>query len=205
MVSAALHDQELALSAEVTYFVLLMAREQVALPLDAFSAQMLHFSPYHEVRTSVAKGWGEHFYTELGYQGRKVTDSLDEGVYNHSFHRVHFTPSVEDMGLKGLSLALTGEFWTGEEHRDIGAGADLGYRYEKAIRTSIGTSYALYKFDLLLDDEEQVDVQTYYVRLDVEVLEDLRADARYEFETHGSDSAGSEQYQTLRVGMLWRF
>ena len=64
---------------------------------------------------------------------------------------------------------------------------------------SIGSSYSLYKYDYFANDERD-DVQTYYVRLDCKATESFDADLAYEFE-----DTNSNDFQTLRVGLTWRF
>jgi predicted porin len=98
-----------------------------------------------------------------------------------------------------MSASVTGEFWNSRGRDIVSAGADLSYKFTSKLKTSIGTSYSLYKYDYLADKERD-NVQTYYVKLSYNLTKEVRSEIDYEFEDDEF-----EEYHVLRTGLTWSF
>jgi outer membrane protein assembly factor BamA len=99
----------------------------------------------------------------------------------------------------GLSVSCTADFWDGDDQDTNSLGADVSYEVDKSWKTSVGTYYSLYKYELL-ELAERDDVRTYYIRAGRALSSRLDFDVSYELENDDLDT-----YHTLRLGILWRF
>ena len=98
-----------------------------------------------------------------------------------------------------VTLSLTADRWDDDQRDTSSLGADLAYASEEHWKAAVGTYYSLYKYDFLEFDERD-DVRTYYVRASRELSARLALDVQYELEDDDLDT-----FQTLRLGVLWRF
>jgi len=182
----------------VAYYELLETQRRRVQELDPFYDALLDYFPFRQGSVSVSQELGSHAVLDVGYDVRRVDDAGDVGEFNRDWERYYATATLLDVVADGLSVSLTGDRWN-DDQRDIGSlGADVSYDQE-TWRGSLGTYFALYKYELLELDERE-DVRTYYVRGTRELDENLRLELGYELEDDDF-----ETYHILRGGLLWRF
>jgi hypothetical protein len=180
------------------FYELLRTQRDYAIEFDPFYNAALEYHPYLQTRVLVGKGIGEYVTVDGGAEVRRLKDPADEGDFNHNFQRFFVTPTVQGVGLKGLSVSLTGEIWKSDD--EIRSwGADVTQKFTEALRGSVGTYFSLYKYDYYSATERD-DVRTYYLRLRYKLAKDLRLDGGYEYEHSSVDTI-----QTLRLGVIWDF
>lgn len=185
------------------YYELFHTRNAQALELDPFSSVLQELFPYRQASIALTRRISEHLDGELGLEARRVRDDDDVGEFNRDFERGYATLAWRDALARGLTLSLTGDRWSGGgdgDDRDLSSlNADATYERSKDWRASLGTTYALYKYDLFSDSERD-DVRTWYGRLRWKATDALSLDFLYEYEDDDTDA-----FHTARVGALWRF
>jgi hypothetical protein len=190
-------------SMQVNFYRLLEKQESLALEIDPFFDTLMTLFPYDETRVSATKGFGEHLRVLGGIDFRRVLDGNDVGVYNHDFDR-YFATLTLDHALPGeLTLALTAESWDDAESDYKTWGADLSRRWGKTFDASIGSFYALFKFDPF-NGSERDDVRTYYATVRWHASDSHTFQLRYEHEAEDGNS-GLDDFDSLRWGLLWNF
>lgn len=183
----------------VRYDELFHAQNERALELDPFASVLFELFPYRQASIVVTRQLSEHLDGELGLEARRVRDEGDVGEFNRDWERGFATLAWHDALARGLTLSLTGDQWE-SDNRDLGSvNADATYERSRDWRASLGTSYALYKYDLFSDSERD-DVRTWYGRLRWKATDAVALDFLYEFEDDDEDA-----FHTARVGALWRF
>lgn len=183
----------------IGYYELLETQTTRVTELDPFVEQLLDYFPFRETNLNVSQGVGENAVVDLGLDLRRVSDSSDVGEFNRDWERYYATGTLHDVSIDGLSLSLTVDRWDDDGRDTTSWGADLSYEKNKSWTAAVGTYYSLYKYHLLQLDERD-DVRTYYVRATRDVSANLALDISYEYENDDLDD-----YNTLRVGALWRF
>lgn len=181
------------------YYRLLETQRANVTELDPFFEQLLEYSPFHQMTLNVSRAFGEYTTVDVGFDVRRVADSGDVGEFNRDWERYYATSTLSDLWRKGLALTLIIDRWNDEQRDTSSFGVDLAYASEQHWNAAIGTYYSLYKYDLLQFDERD-DVRTYYLRAGRDVSANLACDLLYELENDDLDV-----YQTLRLGVLWRF
>jgi hypothetical protein len=144
-------------------------------------------STYHQGDIRLNKEWWDCFSTEAGVTVRRVPgndkpvrEEAISGLFNREWDRYHLTLDAHNLPVKGLSASVTGSFWNGLGHGSSTAQAtgDISYDWNKELRTSMGTDFALYRYDMPLEHlstsnvppdfweyaVERDKVRTYYVR-----------------------------------------
>jgi hypothetical protein len=180
------------------FYELLQTQRDYAIEFDPFYNAALEYHPYVQARALVGKGFGDYMTVDGGAEVRRLRDQADEGDFNHNFQRFFLTPTVQGVGLKGLSVSLTGEVWKSED--EIWSwGADVTHKCSEALKASAGTYFSLYKYDYFSATERD-DVRTYYLKLRYKLSKALRLDGGYEYEHSRVDTI-----QTVRVGVVWDF
>lgn len=187
------------LTVQVSFYQLLEGQQDLALPIDPFYTSLFELFPFFDARFLISKGFGEKWNLQAGFDSRQVTDSADEGDFNHDFYRYFLTAVMSDVLPAGLVLSVTGEVWDGGSTGIVTSGADLSRRFGGKLDGAIGTYYALYKNDLFSQDEQQ-NVRAYYLKLRYHQGQSLIWDLRYEYE---SDDFGP--FNTLVLGLVWHF
>jgi hypothetical protein len=88
--------------------------------------------------------------------------------------------------------------WDSDSSDITTGGLELAKHWSKVLDAGLGSSYALYKYDLF-SNQERDDVRTYYAMLRYKSGSRWTVDVRYEYEDD------DQSFQTLRTGATWRF
>jgi hypothetical protein len=196
---ATVYDAERDFSLQGSYYELLKAQKDFSLEFDPFYSTVLDQFPYSQTRWLLSKGLTEHFNLQGGVESRQVEHHWQKGAFNRDFERYFVTPSVDDLPIEGMSASLTGETWNGAG-RDIETwGGEISHRCTERLKGTVGTSYALYKYDYY-SHRERDHVRTYYFGIDHKWTESIDLGLKYEFEDDGF-----EEYQTLNLEGKWSF
>jgi len=202
-VGATWFDLDSGFTLQATHYRLLEAQQSLALELDPFFNQLLTLYPYDETRVNATKTLGDHVQLLGGIDYRHVTDSADQGPYNHDFDREFLTTTFDKMLPGELTLSLTGEVWNGDGSDIQTWGADLSRQWKaaggKVFDASIGSFYSLFKFDPFAGSETE-NVRTYYSAVRYRMSDTHTLQLRYE---HEDQDIGN--FDSLRWGMTWRF
>jgi hypothetical protein len=181
------------------YYRLMNPLSAFASEFDPFFETLQTFEPYNQYRFLVSKALGGKFRLDLGGDLRRLDDSGDEGLYNHDYDRGYATLVVSDLATHGLDLSLTGDAWD-SDNQDIRTwGVDLTFTPDTKWRMSLGSAYALYKFNVI-EDQERDDVRTWYTRLRRVLSSAWTVELDYAYE----DDDFSD-YQALLAGATWHF
>ncbi len=189
-------DGDLVVRASI--YRLLETQNELALEFDPFTRVLLEQFPYTQLAFSASKGLGEKARIEAGFDTRRVNDSLDEGPFNRDFERTFVTGILDDVLASAVTASITAERWNSGTDDNDAIGFDLSRKFGAHSRASIGTSYALYRYDLFAL-EERDHVRTWFVAYRYRRRDDLSWDARFEHEDSFRD------YDTVRLGVTWRF
>jgi hypothetical protein len=201
MARATWSEPESDFSLTASWFRLLTAQKDQSLELDPYFTTLGELFPYHQGRVLASKGFGEHVNVQTGLDVRKVSDEDDQGQFNRDSNRIFATVTLIQLLPGDLDLSLTGERWNGDGSDIDTWGFDLSRRFGAKVTASLGSDYALYKFDTFGDVQEERDnVRTAYLRVRWHRTETTTWDARYDIE----DAAGTT-YQTVRLGLTWAF
>jgi hypothetical protein len=192
-------DAELALVAEVSYYELLEAQSDLAVPLDPLESTLIALFPFRQLRATVSKALGAHVELALGLDARRVDDADDVGEFNRDFDRFWGTLAT-DAGLgEDTTLSLSLDRWHGatDDFTTLGLGCE--HELSERTRVELGTDFSLFKYELYTATERD-DVRTWYARLRHEAGERATLDLRYELEDDDADL-----FHVLRAGLTWRF
>lgn len=181
------------------YYRLLNPLRDFASEFDPFYATLQQFEPYDQYRLLVSKTLGRHLRLDLGGDLRRLDDADDEGRLNHDYERGYATLVVSDLPAHGLDLSLTGDSWNSDDQDVRTWGVDLTWKPNTSWRLSAGSAYALYKFDVVLN-EERDDVRTWYARARKVLNSSFTIDLEYDYE-----NADSNDYQEILAGATWHF
>ena len=190
-------DWDLTINA--SYFYQDTVTQEFSTLLDAYVGILGVSFAYHQASLEITKLYGDHFAVDLGATIRELEDNDDEAAFNREFQRVWITASSYDWPIENLGLSLTFEWWNADEDETITVGGEIDWRPMPELRLSAGSFYAAYKYDFFVVDE-RIDVTTIFLRVRWQVLEDLRLNGRYEYET------GDEgDFHFFWAGFDWRF
>lgn len=198
-VMATYYDQGTDLKLQASYYELLNTQKDLALEVDPFYGVLLDLFPYYQTRFLVSKSLRDWIFLEGGFDIRRVTDEGDVGEFNRDFERYYAVTTFQDVAKQGFDVSVTGEVWNSDDSDVQTWGADVTKQIDERWDASVGTYYSLYKYDYFLVDERN-NVRTYYVKMGYDPTKSLSFDMRYEFEDDEF-----EDYQTVRLGMSWRF
>ncbi|MBK7878283.1 MAG: hypothetical protein IPJ77_21720 [Planctomycetes bacterium] len=192
-------DEACGAVARATYYELFETQRARALEFDPFTSALQDFFPYRQFGASYSRPIGRHVDLDLGADARRVRDDADVGEFNRDWERWRATGTVHDFGVRGLALSVTADRWDGDGTDTSTWGADATLEPSAPWRFSLGSEYALYKYDLF-GESERDDVRTWYLRAKCKATSALTLDLAYEYEDTDSDT-----YQFLRWGASWRF
>lgn len=198
LVRATWQPTENDLMLQASFYRLLTTQRDLASELDPFFNTLLDLFPYSQIRALFSKGLTEHVNLQTGVDLRRVSDDDDEGQFNRDFERYFATAIFDDLLPAGLSLSVTGEVWDSDASDITTGGLELSKHWNKVLDAGLGSSYALYKYDLY-SNQERDDVRTYYAMLRYKSGSRWTVDVRYEYEDD------DQSFQTLRTGATWRF
>ncbi len=192
-------DPEGAWLARLSFYQLLETQGDLVNELDPYYTSVLELYPYTQMGALVSRGLGERFDLDLGVDVRRVQDDDDVGDFNRDYERGYANLRIEDAVFDGLTIALMSDVWHADG-RDV---RSFGFDASRPLWTnwtgSIGSYYALYKYDMFTNTERD-DVRTYYLRIGQRVGEGLSFDFGYELENNEIDD-----FHTLRLRGVWRF
>ena len=185
--------------ARLSYYQLLETQLDLVNELDPYYNALLELFPYTQIGAMVSRGLGEHVALDLGFDVRRVQDDDDVGQFNRDYERGYANLRLNDVLWDDLSVSLLSDLWYSDE-RDV---RSFGFDFSRPVFSgwsgSVGSYFALYKYDMFTNTERD-DVRTYYVRLGREIGDELSFDFGYEFEENEIDD-----FHTLRVRGVWRF
>ena len=190
-------DWDLTINA--SYFYQDTVTQEYSTLLDSYVGILGISYAYHQASLEITKLYGDHFAFDVGATIRELDEDNDEAAFNREFQRVWFTVSSHNWPIEEIGLAFTVEWWNADEDETFTVGGEIDWRPLPELRLTAGSYYAAYKYDYFVVDE-RVDVTTIFLRVRWQVLESLRLNARYEFET------GDEgDFHSFLAGFNWRF
>lgn len=192
-------DSDDDLTLEASWYQLLEAQADLSLELDPFYATLLELFPYSQARLLASKGFSERLDLQAGLDLRRVSDEDDVGDFNRDFERYFLRADLQDTLPAELELGAIGEVWVSDGSDVETWGFDLEREFGADLEASLGTLYALYKFDAAAQEERQ-DVRTWFLRMRWKHSQAFTFDAEYDYE----DSDGTD-FHTVRLGGTWRF
>jgi hypothetical protein len=192
-------DADDDLTLEASWYQLFEAQADLSLELDPFYATLLELFPYSQARFLASKGFGERLDLQAGVDLRHVSDEDDVGDFNRDFERYFLRADLQDTLPAELDLGAIGEMWVSDGSDVETWGLDLEREFGAELEASLGTLFALYKFDAA-SQEERENVRTWFLRLRWKRSKSTTFDAQYDFE----DSDGTD-FHTVRLGGTWRF
>jgi hypothetical protein len=200
MVRAVYNKQEWRLQLAATYRVWFDRQGRLANEFDYFFDTLAGQEPYHTGSLVATKGWTENFWMDAGLVTRRLTDA-SETMFNREFDRYYTTLQIRDLPVKGLTFSLTGSRWDGKDHGPTTSalGGDITYDWQRKLQTSIGTDYAMYKYDFFTNKERD-QVRSYYLRQRWKATRWATLDVKYELER--TDGA---TYNTLSAHFRFDF
>lgn len=160
--------------------------ERVTTNIDTYTTFMRSLQPYQEFFLDISKTLGDNLCAEAGYRGRKLDRDRDGEAFNREFNLFYATATISDYPWQNFSVSVSGELWLSEgggKNDFYGVDAEITYRWDTKLKVSIGTDYALYKYDAYLEDEK-IDVYTTFAGLSYKYSQNLEFKIRYEWETY---------------------
>lgn len=192
-------DGEGDLMVQAGYYRLLNPQADFAYEFDPYYATLQEYQPFGQYRLLVSKALTDTLRLDLGGDLRDLENEDDESRLNHGYERAYATFVIADILTRGLDLSLTGDTWNSDEQDIDTWGVDLTWAPDSTWRASAGSSYALYKYDVALD-EERDDVRVWYVRLRRKLDSAWTIDLAYEYEDDDYDD-----YHEILAGATWHF
>jgi hypothetical protein len=192
---------ESQLQVAATYRAWFERQGRLATEFDTFFDTLRGQEPYHHGSLVVTKGWNDYFWMESGVWVRRLLNGNKEAEFNREFDRYYQTFQIRDLPIKGLSYSVTGSWWDGKGRATDTAqvGADVTYSCKKEFESSIGTDYALYKYDLFTNTEHDR-VRSYYVKQRWRPTKWATLDVKYEYER-----SLDEDFHTLTATFRFTF
>jgi hypothetical protein len=184
---------------QLSYFELFNTQKSLAIEFDPYFNSTFDYEPYRQIQVNAGQALGDHFDLSGGFDVRRLTHDSSEGTFNHDFERFYLVPTLIGLPDAGTSISLTGELWIATPERYATVGGEIDHDFSKQVKADVGTSYALYKYDLF-QNQELDRVRTYYAGIDWKASAKLRLRADYAYEQDAFDI-----YQTVRVRATWTF
>ncbi len=187
------------LTVQAGWYRLLEAQAAFADEFDPFFTTLLEHQPFDQYRLLVSKVLTSHLHVDVGGDVRRLDSSGDESQFNHDYERGYTTLVVSGLTSFDLALSLTADYWNSSD-RDIQTwGLDLTWEPNHDWRLSVGSSYALYKYDLAQDTERD-NVRVWYTRVHRQMGPAWTLDGAFEY-----DDEDVDDYTQLLAGATWRF
>lgn len=184
---------------QLSYFELFNAQKALAIEFDPYFQSTFDFEPYRQIQLNAGQAIGDHLDLSGGFDVRRLTHASSEGTFNHDFERFYLVPTLIGVPDEGTSISVTGELWIATPERYATVGGEIDHEFSKEVKADLGTSYSLYKYDILLSQELDR-VRTYYAGVDWKASAKLRLRAEYAYEEDPFD-----RYQTVRMRATWTF
>ncbi|MBL8804063.1 MAG: hypothetical protein JNN27_18815 [Planctomycetes bacterium] len=192
-------DAELDARLQVSFYQLLETQRNFANEFDPLFSVLQEWFPFAQYRVQGSKGLGEDLRVDASLDFRRVADDADEGPFNRNFERQSLSLIALDVLAKGLTFTLTADLWN-SDGRDIQTwGVDATRDLRDGLRWSLGSNYALYRYDLFSNSERD-NVRVWYARLRRDIGRWGVVDLRYDLENFDG-----ETYHVVLAGVTWRF
>jgi hypothetical protein len=195
--TGAFADLGLMVNAQLAY--LFESTQALSYAIDPFSIFLLDLEPYWQASLTISKTLGPRFSVDASAVVRELAKDDDETDYNHEFRRYSLTPRTSDWPLRGLSLAVSLDFWQSSADDFWTAGGDATWAVTKDVRIGVGTSFALYTIDAATGEERER-VRSVYATFRWRFVKDTTLDVRASIDRDPDDT-----YTTIDVGVRRAF
>lgn len=183
---------------QLVYFKQLETLFNLPLEFDPFSYALNESHPYQNLGVYAYKGFGDKFFMSFGGDSRTVSEG-DQNNHNMEYSHYWIAPGCQDIGRKGLSASVSLDFWNTDEDDITTYGANIDYKWMKKLKASVGTSFAVLKYDYITG-KEQTDVRSYFMKLSYNVTDFMKIYGDYQFEDDEFDT-----YDTFQIGTSLEF
>lgn len=168
-----------------------------ALELDPLSRTLSTLRKYETFEVSAFRAFGEDVSGEVGL---RVRNSDDEDDFNEDSTGYFVNVYVDNFLREGLGMSVSCEHQHTPGTDDTKSiSLELRNRLTETAEVYIGSAFYQYKYDYLGGRDEN-NVRTIFAGLKQELSERVSVRIGYEFE-----SADTERFHTLRVGVAYRF
>ncbi len=192
-------DPEADLRLQASYYQLLSTQRNFANEFDPFFSTLQDYFPFTQLRLQGSKGLSTRARLDAGVDVRRVDDASDVSAFNRDFDREWLSLVLLDRFAPGLAFTFTADFWNSDA-RDIQTwGVDATRDIKDGLRWSLGSNYALYRYDYFSGSERD-DVRVWYARLRKDIGRGGSVDLRYDYEEFDGDT-----FHVVLVGATWRF
>ena len=185
------------------FFRLLKGYAIRVIDLDAYGV-VGAYQPYTEFGLSATKGLGKYVTVDGGGALRFLDDEQVASPFNHGYNRAYLSLTSADLGVKGLSLSATGDYYQGIDatlKNNSFGGSFLASQalLKERLKVFAGTAYSLYRFNLFTGNESN-DVQTYYAGAKGEIVRHLDGKLQYELEHNDTND-----FHSVNAQLTWSF
>lgn len=155
------------------------------------------YAPFYQYRLDIHQPIGESFEISGGIHLRHLEDSTDESLYNHDFRNYYVALETSDLW-QSATASLQLDVWDSDSDDVYAASFEIEQKVGELLRARLGTSYSLYRVDLVTGAERERD-RVYYVKLRWRLTSRLTADTDYQYERDANT-----EYHTVTTGLrLW--
>jgi hypothetical protein len=138
------------------------------------------YAPFLQYQLDLTKELHEKLSLGGGFMLRELENAADEGLYNREFRNGYLALNGVDLWA-GMKASVRGDLWASTAD-DIGSvGFELEQGIGEALRLRAGTSYALYRIDLLTGEERNRD-RLYYAEARWRAGENVDLEVEYRYE-----------------------
>jgi hypothetical protein len=148
-----------------------MLRQNTALTsysteISPYYVVLAEYDPYYRYRLMFLKSLGEHIEVEAGADIRRLLDSDDEGMLNHSYERYYCGIHLKKLLRKKLDLTVMAEKWnaTGRSDRTALEGF-VKFAATDKLDIRVGSDFSRYLYDYNFNEEKE-NVYSTFVRAD---------------------------------------
>lgn len=164
-ISATYRNYDYDFNLNVFYKAQFIEREAQTSLEDPFSLILGPYRPYHSGGVSAYKGIGEYFGVEAGAFFKQLFENDDESTYNHNYQRYLLSLFLYKVPFSKSEWVVGADYWVSPgDAETYTVRGEYSQKLGKRGRFKAGTSYDLYKVNLITGEEDE-DVRTYYVGL----------------------------------------
>ena len=200
-IAATFADPKKGLAVRLSAYRLLQTDATRPSAWDLFSPAG-QYKPFTQFSLNVTKGVGSRVTLDGGADLRMLDADQIASAFNHGYQRVYLGVSTHALGVKGMDLSLTGDYYHGSDNtlRNDYFGASFliaQMLWRDRLKLGAGTSYYLFRYNLLAGNESS-NVQTYYADVRITPWKPLEFRTGYEFE-----HSGLGNFHTARARVTW--
>lgn len=173
--------------------------QTLSYPLDPFTVVLLELKPYWQATLTASKTLGPRFVVDASVTVRELEEEGDEADYNHEFLRWNVSPRTSDWPVRGVSIAVTVDFWQTSADDFWTVGGDATWQVHPDVRVSAGTSFTLYTIDAATGEERER-VRSIYAGVRWKFIKDTSLDVRVSLDKDEFDT-----FTTIEVGVRRAF